>query len=157
MINNDSLNITEINDICVQIAQLYRNKMKDAGYDPNGDLMKFNWTTEVNGNLFELYFNLPSYWEYAEFGRGPGKFPPPDAILKWIQYKKLVPSSKGKAISTKQLVYVVSRKIATEGTKGKHLLQETIDSQSLDNLVDKLSEVITSKLLEEVEKEIENI
>lgn len=147
----------EIKDICKQIADVYKDKMVSADYNQNGDLYNFNWITEVNGNLFELYFNLPDYWQYAEYGRGPGKFPPPDAILKWIQFKRLVPSTKGKAISTKQLVYVVSRKIALEGTEGKHLLQQTIDSPDMDNLIDKLTDAITDKLLEEIEKQLEEI
>lgn len=147
---------TEIRNICEQIAQVYRDKMSNAGYDPNGELMKFTWVTEYNGNLFELYFNLPDYYIFAENGRKPGGFPPPNAILKWIQFKRLVPSTKGKAISTKQLVYVVSRKIALEGTEGKHLLQQTID-ETYDTLVDRLVEAIANKIENELEKDIEQI
>ena len=149
---------TEIINICEQIAQVYRDKMSNAGYDSNGELMKFTWVTEYNGNLFELYFNLPDYWQYAENGRRPGKFPPPDAILKWIQVKRLVPrpGRDGKLPSTNQLVYLISRKIALEGTQGKHLLQQTID-ETYDNLVDRLVEAIADKIEKEIEKDIEEI
>ena len=149
--------ITEIRNICEQIAQVYRDKMSNAGYDPNGELMKFTWVTEYNGNLFQLYFNLPDYWQYAEYGRRPGKFPPPDEILKWIQFKRIVPSShSGKIPTTSQLVYLISRKIALKGTQGKHLLQETIDS-TYNNLVDRLVEVIADNIENELEKDIEEI
>ena len=67
--------------------------MSNAGYDPNGELMQFTWVTEYNGNLFELYFNLPDYFPFSENGRRPGKFPPPNAILKWVQFKRLVPET----------------------------------------------------------------
>lgn len=148
---------TEIRNICEQIAQAYRDKMSNAGYDPNGELMKFTWVTEYNGNLFELYFNLPDYWQYAENGRRPGKFPPPDAILKWIQFKRIVPSShSGKIPTTSQLVYLISRKIAEKGTQGKHLLQQTID-ETYDTLVDQLVEAITKEIEKEIEKDIENV
>lgn len=148
---------TEIRNICEQIAQVYRDKMSNAGYDPKGELMKFTWVTEYNGNLFELYFNLPDYWQYAENGRRPGKFPPPDAILKWIQFKQLIPKAyNGKVPSTNQLVYLISRKIAEKGTQGKHLLQQTID-ETYDTLVDKLVEAITNQLEKELEKDIENV
>ena len=148
---------TEIRNICEQIAQVYRDKMSNAGYDPNGELMKFTWVTEYNGNLFQLYFNLPQYWQYAEYGRRPGKFPPPDEILKWIQFKRIVPSShSGKIPTTNQLVYLISRKIALKGTQGKHLLQQTIDS-TYDTLVDRLVEVIADKIENELEKDIEEI
>ena len=150
---------TEIRNICEQIAQVYRDKMSNAGYDLNGELMKFTWVTEYNGNLFELYFLLPDYWQYAENGRRPGKFPPPDAILKWIQFKRLVPNPgrNGKIPDTRQLVYLISRKIALQGTEGKHLFEKTLDDPNLDNLADNLVELITSQFEEEIEKEIQKI
>ena len=149
---------TEIRNICEQIAQVYRDKMSNADYDPNGELMKFTWVTEYNGNLFELYFNLPDYWYYAENGRRPGKFPPPDKILRWIQFKRIVPSShSGKIPSTNQLVYLISRKIALKGTEGKHLFEKTLDDPNLDKLADKLVELITTEFEKEIEKEIQNI
>lgn len=152
----DALNSTDIRNICQQIADVYKGKMKQAGYDQNGELMNFSWVTEVNGNLFELYFNLPDYWIYAENGRKPGKFPPPDAILKWIQFKRLVPNPgrNGKIPNTNQLVYLISRKIALKGTEGKHLLQQTID-ETYDTLVDRLVEAITDELEKEIDNDIE--
>lgn len=151
------LESTDIKTICQQIADVYQKKMQNAGYDPSGELMKFNWVTEIHGALFELYFNLPEYWVYAENGRRPGKFPPPDAILKWIQFKRLVPRAiNGKVPTAKQLVYLVSRKIAKTGTKGKHLLQQTID-ETYNNLVDQLVDVITNEIEKELEKDIDNV
>lgn len=148
---------TEIRNICQQIAQVYRDKMSNAGYNTNGELMNFTWVTEYNGTMFALYFNLPDYWQFAENGRKPGKFPPPDAILKWIQFKQLVPKAvNGKVPTTSQLVYLISRKIAEKGTKGKHLLQETIDD-TYDTLVDQLVEAITNEMEKEIEKDIENV
>ena len=148
---------SSIKQICQQIADIYKNKMQDAGYDPQGELMRFTWETEYKGNIFALYFVLPDYWYYAENGRKPGRFPPPDAILKWIQFKRLVPTSRnGKVPTTKQLVFLISRKIATEGTKGKPLLQQTID-EAYNGLVDRLAEAIANELEKEIENDIENI
>ena len=148
---------SSIIQICQQIADIYKNKMQDAGYDPQGELMRFTWETEYKGNIFALYFVLPDYWYYAENGRKPGRFPPPDAILKWIQFKRLVPTSRnGKVPTTKQLVFLISRKIATEGTKGKPLLQQTID-EAYNGLVDRLAEALANELEKDIEKDIENI
>ena len=148
---------SSIKQICQQIADIYKNKMQDAGYDPQGELMRFTWETEYKGNIFALYFVLPDYWYYAENGRKPGRFPPPDAILKWIQFKRLVPTSRnGKVPTTKQLVFLISRKIATEGTKGKPLLQQTID-EAYNGLVDRLAEALANELEKDIAKDIENI
>ena len=150
---------TEIRNICEQIAQVYRDKMRNAGYDPNGELMNFTWVTEYKDNLFEVYFDLPQYFHFAEYGRRPGKFPPPDVILKWVQFKRIVPrpGRDGKVPSTNQLVYLISRKIATKGTEGKHLFEKTLDDQNLDNLANKLVELITTEFEKEIEKYIETL
>ena len=151
----DPIKIIGISEVCNQI----RKKMDAADYDKNGELYNFKWTTEWKDNLFEVYFDLPPYFYFAENGRRPGKFPPPDAILKWIQFKRLVPrpGRDGKIPSTNQLVYLISRKIATKGTKGKHLFEKTINDPNLDNLADKLVELITAEFEKEIEKYMETL
>ena len=146
-------------EVCNQIAVIYRVKMDAADYNKQGELYNFKWTTEWKDNLFEVNFDLPPYFHFAENGRRPGKFPPPDAILKWVQFKRIVPrpGRDGKVPSTNQLVYLISRKIATKGTEGKHLFEKTLDDQNLDNLADKLVELITAEFEKEIEKYIESI
>ena len=153
------IKIIGVTEVCNQIADIYRKKMDAADYNKQGELYNFKWTTEWKDNLFEIVFDLPQYFPYAEYGRRPGKFPPPDAILKWIQFKRLVPrpGRDGKVPSTNQLVYLISRKIATKGTEGKHLFQKTLDDPNLDNLANKLVELITAELEKEIEKYIESI
>ena len=133
--------------------------MDAAGYNKQGELYNFKWTTEWKDNLFEVNFDLPLYFHFAEYGRRPGKFPPPDAILKWVQFKRLVPrpGRDGKIPSTNQLVYLISRKIALKGTEGKHLFEKTLDDPNLDKLADNLVELITEQFEKEIEKEIQNI
>ena len=153
------IKIIGVTEVCNQIADIYRKKMDGADYNKQGELYNFKWTTEWKDNLFELAFDLPSYFPFSEYGRRPGKFPPPDAILKWVQFKRLVPrpGRDGKVPSTNQLVYLISRKIATKGTEGKHLFEKTLDDPNLDNLADKLVELITAEFEKEIEKYIESI
>ena len=155
----DPIKIIGITEICNQIADIYRKKMEEADYNKQGELYNFKWTTEWKDHLFEVYFDLPSYFYFAENGRRPGKFPPPDAILKWVQFKRIVPrpGRDGKVPSTNQLVYLISRKIATKGTEGKHLFEKTLDDPNLDNLADKLVELITAEFEKEIEKYIETL
>ena len=153
------IKIIGVTEVCNQIADIYRKKMDAADYNKQGELYNFKWTTEWKGNLFEVYFDLPPYFHFAEYGRRPGKFPPPDAILKWVQFKRIVPrpGRDGKVPSTNQLVYLISRKIATKGTEGKHLFEKTLDDPNLDNLADKLVELITAEFEKEIEKYIETL
>lgn len=158
----DLTDIKDIKDICQQIVDVYKAKMEQADYNKQGKLYNFTWVAEMQGSYFQIYFNLPDYWEYAENGRGPTvkKNGPGDvlaAIKKWIQIKHLVPSSRnGKVPTTEQLAYAITKKIHKEGFEGKHLLQATID-ETYDTLVDRLVEAIADKIENELEKEIDNI
>ena len=154
----DPIKIIGITEVCNQIADIDRKKMEAADYNKQGELYNFKWTTEWKDNLFEVYFELPSYFPVAEDGRRPGKVPPPDGILKWVQFKRIVPrpGRDGKVPSTNQLVYLISRKIATKGTEGKHLFEKTLDDSNLDNLADNLVELITAEFEKEIEKYIES-
>lgn len=154
----DPIKIIGITEICNQIADIYRKKMDAAGYDKNGELYNFKWTTEWKDNLFEVYFELPSYFHFAENGRRPGKMPPVNKILQWIEFKHLVPrSNNGRVPTTKQLAFAISKYIALHGTEGKHLFEKTLDDQNLDSLADKLVELITAEFEKEIEKYMETI
>lgn len=70
--------------------------------------------TNIDGKLY-----APDWFQYMIFGRGPGKFPPPDAMLKsvqnnpdWLESAKRV----YKYIKEQGLAYLIGRKIAREGT-----------------------------------------
>lgn len=154
----DPIKIIGVTEVCNQIADIYRKKMDAADYNKQGELYNFKWTTEWKDNLFEVYFELPSYFPFAEYGRRPGKMPPVNKILKWIEFKHLVPrSNNGRVPTTKQLAFAISKHIALQGTEGKHLFEKTLDDPNLDNLADKLVELITAEFEKEIEKYIESL
>lgn len=154
----DPIKIIGISEICNQIADIYRKKMDAADYNKQGELYNFKWTTEWKDNLFEVYFELPQYFQFAEYGRRPGKMPPVNKILKWIEFKHLVPrSNNGRVPTTRQLAFAISKHIALHGTQGKHLFEKTLDDPNLDNLADKLVELITAEFEKEIEKYIETL
>ena len=53
----DPIKIIGVTEVCNQIADIYRKKMDAAGYDKNGELYNFKWTTEWKDNFFEVYFD----------------------------------------------------------------------------------------------------
>ena len=154
----DPIKIIGVTEVCNQIADIYRKKMDAADYNKQGDLYNFKWTTEWKDNLFEVNFDLPPYFPFAENGRRPGKMPPVNKILQWIEFKHLVPrSNNGRVPTTKQLAFAISKHIALHGTEGKHLFEKTLDDPNLDNLADKLVELITAEFEKEIEKYIESL
>ena len=97
----------------------------------------------MNDTLFEIEFQAPSYWKYANYGRGPGKFPPFDKIEDWIIRRKITPypTKSGKIPTRPQLTYLISRKIAREGFKGSGFLEKSLSEQQ-DYWEDRIKEAI---------------
>lgn len=103
--------------------------------------IKFN--LQVNDTLFEIEFQAPSYWQYANYGRGPGKFPPPDKIEDWIIRRKIspYPTKSGRVPTRKQLSFLIARKIAREGFEGSGFLEKSLKEQQ-DYWEDRIKEAI---------------
>ena len=107
--------------------------------------IKFN--LQVNDTVFEIEFQAPSYWQYANYGRSPGKFPPPDKIEDWIIRRKITPypTKSGKTPTRKQLTYLISRKIAREGFEGSGFLEKSLSEQQ-DYWEDRIKEAISEDI-----------
>lgn len=79
---------------------------------------------EAGASAYEVKLTLNDYWKYVEEGTKP-HWPPPKAILKWVQIKPVIPRPyNGRIPSEKSLAFLISRKIAREGTKGTHDLAQ---------------------------------
>jgi len=111
--------------------------------------IKFN--LQVNDTLFEIEFQAASYWKFANYGRGPGKFPPINRIEDWIVRRKITPypTKDGKTPTRKQLAYLISRKIANEGFKGSGFLEKSLKEQE-----DYWEERISDAIYKDIESQI---
>ena len=112
---------------------------------------KITFNLKVNDTLFQIEFNAPEYWKYANYGRGPGKFPPMKNIEDWIVRRKISPTpmKDGKTPTRKQLAYLISRKIAKEGFKGSGFLEKTLGEQE-----DYWEERISDAIYKDIESQI---
>jgi hypothetical protein len=77
------------------------------------------------------------YTEQLEFGRRAGKFPPKDAIIKWINDKGIQPTD----ISISSLAFLIARKIAREGWNrerfgGVELISKVVTPQRIQQIID---------------------
>lgn len=147
--------IIEIN----KVAELYRKQLAADNVNASGALSNFTTEYEYDGQHFVLYFNLVEYWKWVENGRRPGKFPPIDAIRNWIQIKPIVPvpDAKGKIPSTNQLAFLISRKIALEGTQGKHSLTKAMLSSEMDPIVASIENILIADIEKELIKNINEV
>ena len=142
-----------LNNYGVLFAQTYKDNNSAAGYDPASELNNITFQVSQNGGTFELTFNLPDYWKYAENGRGPGKMPPEGSLLKWMEWKRILPSpmqlKSGKTVipSMKGLEYLIRRKIGKYGTQGSHTWELT-EQELKDRLIRDVKEALTQDLME---------
>lgn len=105
------------------IAEQYKSNLKANGHKATENLINsITSHITVNGYEYAIELTLEDYYKYVEEGRRPGKFPPVDKILEWIKVKN------GKLPTEKQLAFLISRKIANEGTKGTYDLEKAIDT-----------------------------
>jgi len=70
------------------------------------DSLGYKW----DGSSLVIY-STEQYFTVLETGRKPGKQPPLDPILKWIQAKNIATDIKDRS-----LAYLISRKIGKEGS-----------------------------------------
>lgn len=120
-----------LEDYGKNLVENYQRALADYGKNASGDLsksVKYVIGDDKNG-VFEVNLELLEYWKYIENGRKAGKMPPISAIEKWIEVKPVLPrpNKNGKLPTTKQLAYLIARKIGNEGILPRPILQERIE------------------------------
>lgn len=124
----------------------YRKKLTDEGVSASGALLNsISATVDINGNMYTVYLSLEDYWKNIEYGRQPGKFPPVDAIRKWIAAKPILPTSdqNGKIPTDEQLSFLIGRKIARDGIPPRPLLSQTVE-EVYNDFIDNLTEAFAA-------------
>lgn len=107
---------------------LYKDKLIEHGHLATAGLLNsVHAVVERGDGRVAVDINLAEYWKYVEYDTRP-HFPPPSALLKWVLVKPIVPTpdAKGRIPTPKQLAFLIGRKIAREGTKGTHSLEEAV-------------------------------
>lgn len=146
-----------ITNIVERMLELYRNQLIDKNINASNTLSNTATTiVEVDGTTLSVSFNLEEYWKFVEYGRRPGKRPPIDAIERWIKVKPIIPDPiNGRVPTTKQLAFLISRKIGMEGTKAQRPLESAIYSDSMELLINQLKNEIVGQMKEELGNFIE--
>ena len=143
------INLTRVMETLEEYAQAVRNEYQDnlirSDRIASGDLLNsIEYHIEQNGMEYEVKLELSKYWKYVEYGTAP-HFPPMNKILEWIMVKPVLPkpNEDGNLPTPKQLAYLISRKIAKNGTEGSNDLQDALDkinAEYSDKLVYALQE-----------------
>lgn len=119
-----------LREYCEVVKTKYKEKLVKDDKIATGSLIQSVETTiRVNGSNINVFINLADHYKYVEFGRKPGRFPPPNKIEAWIIQKPVIPheDDNGKLPTTKQLAFLISRKIARDGIKPGNYLHDTLE------------------------------
>ena len=150
---------SDIERLVSKLVELCREQLKQ--YDATGSLSNFTYHINLNGSYFELIFSLQDYYYYLEYGRRAGKQPPIEAIEEWIRVKPIIPYAiNGKVPDTRQLAFLIARKIGWEGTEGRKPLTNAMYSDTAENIIQEIKQAFANQvndyLIEQI-KTIENI
>ena len=134
-----------LEEYSMYLLQASRNNMPT--YYELKDKIKF--VMNVNGNFYEIEFNAPSYWKYANDGRRPGKMPPVNVIADWVKRRNITPYAlkNGKLPTDDQLAFMIARKIGRDGTTGIHFLEKSV-TEAENYFISKISDAITEDIKE---------
>ena len=112
-----------------EVARYYRENLDRDDRYASGELVRsVEARVAINGTAYQVQLRLADYWKYVEWDTTP-HWPPPGALLKWIEIKPVIPrpDEKGHIPTPKQLAYLIGRKISEEGTTGSHTLRNTLE------------------------------
>lgn len=128
-----------------KLSQEFEQLKKDLieAYDKKGMRASGDFANSLevvmlnNDTKAQLWGN--SYAQQLETGRSAGKFPPINAILKWIDDKNISARLNGE-INKNQLAFLIARKIAREGWNrqgfgGVELISEVVTDERIDKII----------------------
>jgi hypothetical protein len=126
----DNLNNT-LYSFVTDFVETYKSLLIRDGKNPKGDLIRTLKPIgiEFTSNQMSGSIEIADYWKYVEYGRRPGKFPPPDAIIEWVKTRPVIPRAKNglKPPTDKQISFLVSRKISEKGIAAGNQYTKALD------------------------------
>lgn len=140
-----------LEEYAIDFRNTYQDSLINNDRIASGDLLNsVDYIITKGTNQYSVSIKLKDYYYFVEYGRKAGKFPPPDAMLRYVQIKPILPrpNANGKLPTEKQLAFLIGRKIAREGTEGSGDFQKTADTINNRYLI---------KIYQAIDKDIEGM
>lgn len=146
------IDVRQLQPFADKILTMYRQALQNKGIDASGTLSQTaSSTIEIDGTKLIISLNLEPYWKYVEYGRRAGKMPPIDAIARWITIKPIVPNPiNGRVPDTRQLAFLIARKIGREGIEGRKPITEMVYSDTVETMLNDIKSAIVGQLKEQL-------
>lgn len=149
----NALEFKHLKEVLNRFGDLVKTRYQSYVPEATGTLAgETSFHVDVNGNKYEVVLNLPVYWKWVENGRKAGKMPPIEPILDWIKAKPVVPRERdGRLPTEKQLAFLIARSIGKDGTKGKHVLERSVQ-EGLDMMLESIKQAFLEDIKGDVDK-----
>lgn len=153
MLSQEARKILE--DLSYIIAGQVGLELVQQGHNNTGTLIesvKVDVIEVFEGAIIEC--STLDYGTYVNDGRRPGKFPPVDALRKWVRQRGL--ASKEKEVNS--IAYVIGRAIAKEGSPTKGSYKHSKNGRRtnwIEVVLSENEEIINDHLERALGKEIE--
>jgi len=151
----------------VSMQTKMQNNLKNSNGLASGELYSsIDFTSKIMGTQFVFQLDMGvDYWKWVDEGRGAGKAPPIDGLVKWVNTKatfggfRNVPNIRDRAVQ-RGLAFVIARKIGKKGTKGNKFYSKAVTPDRLKQLQRDLSKAAAGELqtiIEHTKKGFEGI
>lgn len=125
-----------VREYASEFERIYKERLREDDFKATGNLINSIETkVKVGDDYYSITFFAKDYFKWVEEGRKSGKWPPREAILKWIRAKKILPhpDREGNLPTENQLAFLIQRSIGENGTikrfeyAGSHIVAETVE------------------------------
>ena len=117
-----------------------KGNLRANGSVVTGNLRASGKVQKVDDKTLDVgFFSSDSdkgYASYVEYGRKPGKMPPPDILEAWA-YKKFRLSHK----DARSAAWALARSIAKKGTKARPFFEPAVES-GWRKMIDKIAKIV---------------
>ena len=117
-----------------------KSNLRVNGSVVTGNLRASGKVQKVDDKTLDVgFFSSDSdkgYASYVEYGRKPGKMPPPDILEAWA-YKKFRLSHK----DARSMAWALARSIAKKGTKARPFFEPAVES-GWRKMIDKIAKIV---------------
>lgn len=152
-----NIDLTQLQPFADKVLQMYRQELQNQGINASSTLSQTATSTvDMDGTRLVISLNLEPYWKYVEYGRRAGKMPPIDAIARWITVKPIIPNPiNGRVPDTRQLAFLIARKIGREGIIGRKPISNIAYSDAMESLINDIKSAITSQIAQQLKDGVE--
>tara|TARA_R110000751_G_scaffold168385_2_gene274320 strand:- start:2853 stop:3350 length:498 start_codon:yes stop_codon:yes gene_type:complete len=97
-------------------------------------------TPRIRRGNWRASIEMLEYYEYVDLGRPPGKQPPLQSIIDWLEERNVQDrmtfgrEDQFDADAISSIAYMIARKIGEKGTEGNHFATNVFESRLIDDL-----------------------